>query len=110
MGNATAQSLADAGVAVSPEIVYFKITFPAGLAHDYTWIGTMDNADEFLDTVKVLFWQDGLGCGWGVCQKDVWDDFVKAMEPLIEREKQSVVLVDKLDVVATAVDPRRWSL
>ena len=94
MNNTDAAPSAQPSTDVSPEIVYFKLTFPAGLAHDYTWIGTLDNADEFLDTVKMQFWQDDLGRGFGICQKDVWGDLVAAFAPLAEREKQTIELVD----------------
>lgn len=110
MSNTDAAPTAQPSTDVSPEIVYFKLSFPAGLAHDYTWIGTLDNADEFLDTVKMQFWQDDLGRGFGICQKDVWDDLVVAFAPLAEREKQTIELVDKLDMIEAAVDPKQWSL
>lgn len=88
-------------------IVYFKITFPAGLVHDRAWIGTLDNAAAFANVVKVLFWQDALGLGWGICQSSAWISYSSAFSPLAIKEKQSVMQVTEFEV-ARAVDPGLW--
>ena len=90
-----------------PSFVYFKLSFPPGLAHDRFWFGTLDDASPFVDLIEMMFWQDDQGVGWGICQSSSWDAYALAMTPLAS-ENQSVVQVPAA-TVAQAIDPANWS-
>jgi len=88
--------------------VYFKLTFQPGLKHAATWIGSLDNTKTFASTVKMMFWQDAQGLGWGICQPAVWFAYQQAMSSLALSEHQTVMQTTEFEVVL-AIDPRNWS-
>jgi len=89
-------------------VIYFKLQFTPGLKHASNWCGSLADTKAFVSTVQILFWQDKLGLGWGICQPTVWATYQQAMAPLVFTENQQVVQVTEFEV-SQAVDPHKWS-
>jgi len=90
-------------------LVYFRLSFPPGLSHDWTWFGTLDDAGAYDGLVEIKFWQDTLGLGWGICDAGTWAAYSADVAATSTDTQQTVTQVEEADVAA-AVDSSLWSL
>ena len=84
-------------------MAYFKLTFIPGTRHSPSWFGAMNDTTAFISQVKIKFWRDDTGEGWGICPDGLFAQYQAALI-----ENSSAVQVD-LATITAAVNPGLWS-